>query len=166
MIIVGVDPGTGLNSALGVVKVNFDTLEIGFMREHWASDDKNATSRIRKISSALWGNWDEPVDAVASEYFVMRGKGGETLARMVGAVIATLPPMSKFIEVQNSTVKMIVGGHGAAPKEDVAEGVFAYFSANEESQDKIVDLIAEEKWDLLDALAIAITAYETTRPKK
>jgi len=163
MQIIGVDPGTGSSSALGVVHVDFGTRDIVSHTEYWSDRKLSATQRIRNISDVFCKSWPEHVDAVAIEYFVMRGKGGETLARMVGAVIGCLPPTSRFIEIQNSTIKLFVGGHGAATKQQVAEGVLEYFDENVNSFALVSDFINDERWDLIDALAIAITAYETRK---
>jgi Holliday junction resolvasome RuvABC endonuclease subunit len=165
MQIVGIDPGTGSTSPLGVVTVDFTDRSIKGYAEYW-SDGGNATARIRDIASHMCKDWPEVVDIVAVEYFVMRGKGGETLARMVGAVLGCLPPLSQYVEVQNSTLKKFVGGHGAASKEEVAEGVLEYFMINDNSLALVTEFVLEERWDLVDALAIAITAYETRKTEE
>ena len=163
MQVIGVDPGTGSSSPLGVVLIDFDTLDILEYAEYWSEGRKDATTRIREIAQKFCTSWPDVVDMVAIEYFVMRGKGGETLSRMVGAVIGCLPPMAMFVEVQNTTVKKIVAGHGAGSKEDVADGVLAYFSSNENSLALITEWTHDERWDLIDAVAIAVTAYETRK---
>lgn len=162
MLVVGIDPGTGSSSPLGVVIVDFLDREILATQEFW-SDEKTASKRIRDISEKLRDFLPSDIYLAVSEYFVMRGKGGETLARMVGAIIASLPRQAIFTETQNSTVKRIIGGHGRASKEEVAEGVLEYFSENERSFAVVTELLHNEQFDLLDALAIAICGYERQR---
>lgn len=160
MRVAGIDPGTGSNSALGLVVFDTETREIAACTEIWADVSKQPTyDRIRSLARQAGELFNLPGNASSFtfiEYFVMRGKGGETLSRMVGALITKVPEGSSFIEVQNSTVKKLVGGHGAASKELVAEGVLEYFADNEESFTLISELIHGENWDALDAFAIAI----------
>jgi Holliday junction resolvasome RuvABC endonuclease subunit len=164
MIAVGIDPGTGSSSALGVALIDTEAKKL----LDWAAftSKGDAWERIRDITHQLADFYKEHthITVVTSEYFVMRGKGGETLARMVGAVISTVPTIARWREVQNSRVKKQLGGHGAATKQEVSEGVLDYFGDDPESVATISELMMDEEWDVLDAIAIAIAGavhYET-----
>ena len=89
----------------------------------------------------------------------MRGKGGETLQRMIGAYMSQFPYDCPSIHVQNTTVKKVVGGSGKAEKDQVAAGVAAWFSSNSASASLIKELTLKHEYEILDSLAIGITGY-------
>ena len=60
------------------------------------------------------------------------------------------------MQIQNTSVKRLVGGTGTADKLQVAKGVQAYFKGST----TIEKYIKEENWDILDAAAIAISGYK------
>lgn len=170
MIVIGCDPGLGVKSPTGVAVVNTETREILQLEE--LRPEKRIMpihKKLRQLHVELhkivWDRHFEAEDSMSLlfciEYFVMRAKGGESLQRLVGALMAALPDNANCIQVQNSTVKKFVGGRGSDSKEEVAQGVLFWFRAkNAAAAKKVEKLIEREKWDLLDALAIAISGYE------
>jgi Holliday junction resolvasome RuvABC endonuclease subunit len=163
MKVVGIDPGTGVSSPTGLVIFDSESGEIEkykTIRPKAGAKDANArlrqvTEQIQKEASAY-----EDVGLICIETFVMRGIGGQTLQRMIGAAIATSPERVPLQEVYNTTVKRIVGGSGKADKRDVAYGVLDWFTAkNDSSAEGIKRLIYEERFDELDAFAIGIAGF-------
>lgn len=166
MIVVGIDPGAGVKSATGVAVVDMETYEILMTRDIWPKNRKaRAPYRIMSIAIQV----DEILVELPSrfllvnEHFVMRGKGGETLQRLVGAIYATAYTDTEFLEASNMQLKQFLSesGSGKATKEDVALGVKRWFAAkNKIKEVQLIDkLIGEKKWDSLDALAVAIVGY-------
>jgi Holliday junction resolvasome RuvABC endonuclease subunit len=102
----------------------------------------------------------ENVDKVFIESFVMRGKGGETLARLTGALISTVPDKAQFKEVQNTSVKKIIGGSGSDDKKVVANALLKLYP---NQVDLIQNLIDAEDYDALDALAIVTAGLKNER---
>lgn len=137
------------------------------MQEFWTNKKYELHNKLADFSTQLY----ERLSLVqslsigerklfATEFFVMRGKGGQSLQRLIGAYYAVLPNGFDVIEVQNTAVKMCIGGSGKDDKRAVAEGVYSWFKGkNKESARMVWNAINEEKWDQLDACAIAITGY-------
>jgi Holliday junction resolvasome RuvABC endonuclease subunit len=163
MRIAAIDPGTGVSSPTGLVIFDSEgTIEL-VTTVRPAVTMKDTNQRLRWITSEVLKKVDryDGVDLICCETFVMRGKGGQTLQRFIGAAIATSPESVPLQEVYNTTVKRLVGGAGNADKRDVAYGVLDWFTAkNDDSAEGIKRLIYEERFDELDAFAIGIAGYE------
>ncbi len=159
MIIVGIDPGTGVSSPTGLVIFDADGKIIFTCTI--SSDAKETNYRLREITAQIQGTIEMfEVDLICIETFVMRGKGGQTLQRMIGAAIATTDPVP-LQEVYNTTVKRIVGGSGKADKSQVGRGVHQWFAGKSEASAKKIDKLYENaQWDILDAFAIGISGYQ------
>jgi Holliday junction resolvasome RuvABC endonuclease subunit len=158
-LVVGIDPAT---KVVGFAAFDPDTREI-LHTQLITSSHKDASRRIKEIAedvySLLLGLDPELEVSVYTENTVMRGAGGATFQRGIGAIHAAIPYSFSIGEVQNSTVKKVVGGHGRAEKDVVAAGAGLFFPAGSASRLKVVDLIAAELWDITDALAIGITGF-------
>jgi Holliday junction resolvasome RuvABC endonuclease subunit len=164
-IIIGLDPGTGVSSGTGFGAFDPDTREILHVEEI-TSKKKASHARIREISERLRDilsaiDPDAAVE-VYLERFVMRGRSGEVLARLSGGLLACIPERCGVGEVQNTTVKRVVGGHGTADKVQVAKGVHDYLG----SQPELEQAIQDEAWDVTDALAIGIAGYLLSKSSK
>lgn len=156
-IVVGIDPGTGKSSPTGFAAFDPDsrtpihveniTSKAGEYRTRY----KEIAARISELLQAIPNDIEV---LVACESFVMRGKGGEVLARLTGAIMAAVPEHHEFTFVQNTTVKKVVGGHGQADKDEVANGVADFFGLSAGQLNKLSS-------DEIDALAIGITAHKT-----
>lgn len=172
MVIVGVDPGTGIKSPTGLVVFNSKTLRI--------QSSKTITSNFKKIEHRYKDICDKfelqmlelsellgkpTAVLVVFESFVMQGKAGETLQRLIGSLMGRVPYHFQVAHASNMRVKMIVGGTGKADKEAVANGVREFFKSNAASLQVVDKLIREKDWDVLDAFAIGITGayYEAAR---
>lgn len=167
-IVVCLDPGTGVKSPTGFAAFDSKTNEILWAIQR-GSAFKPLRHRIRDISDAIEETMLDLEIAIEQdrdvlcciESFVMKGKGGETLQRLIGSLMGRVPYRWEFIEVPNTTVKKVLGGHGHAEKAEVAKGVFAYFSTNKKSKDLIEQLIIRgDQWDVLDAFAIGIVGFK------
>lgn len=161
-LVVGLDPGTGKTSPTGFAAFDPETRAL-IHTERITSEAEEYRDRYREIAGRI-GELLEVIDPdmdvlVVCESFVLRGKGGEILARLTGAFMAAVPARQRFAFVQNTTVKKIVGGHGRADKHEVALGVFAWLSGNDETSEQVRHLINNAEWDVLDAIAIGIAGY-------
>jgi len=164
-VVIGLDPGTGVASPTGCAAFDPDSKEIFFMANVYpARGIKEFHKRIRSIAELCqefmlaFSEQDYKMYTYC-ESFVMRGKGGEMLARLTGALMASVPTHAEFDTVANTTVKKLVGAHGHADKRDVAVGVLAWFSKNKESVEKVEQAIKAADWDKIDALAIGIAGW-------
>jgi Holliday junction resolvasome RuvABC endonuclease subunit len=157
-LVVGIDPSSGSTSPVGFAVFIPETREVVYTEAIHVKKNEFRL-RIKEISariSELMLSIDPDAEVtVYIEKFVMAGKPGEMLARASGAIIAALPANVNFDEVQNTTVKKIVGSNGRADKLAVAKGVHTWFG----SQPLIEDAIQKEQWDILDALAIGLTGW-------
>ena len=162
-LVIGIDPGTGVKSPLGVVAFDPATKEIVLVAEG-TSKRKPLRLRLQDVLVAYQDALAElapKTSTVFIEQFVMQGKGGETLQRLIGATLFLTPEEIEIFEVNNKQVKLCVGGSGSAEKLQVAEGVARYFRSSPKSREQIKALILAERWDVLDAFAIAITGLKT-----
>lgn len=172
MVVVGIDPGLGVKSPTGFAAIDTSNGEIFHVANIWPKkSEKELHNRIVNLSNSMRHELRVTApDLVSFEAFVMRGKSGVSLQRLIGAYFGALPTKEKeldVIEVQNVQIKQFVGGDGGSDKEAVAEGVYDWFvGKNQRSADQVRALIKEEHWDILDALAIAISGYliYTTNP--
>lgn len=166
MLVVGIDPGTGVSSPLGIALFDSETREIIEYAEF------RTTTRIhhRVIStvSAQVGGFIERANVraagagrpllVACEDFVLRGKGGVTLQRLIGAIFTHVPKSAEFELVQNTRVKAYAGGNGDAGKRELALAIRPYFERDASALRHINEWIKTEHWDITDALAIGVSA--------
>jgi Holliday junction resolvasome RuvABC endonuclease subunit len=171
VLVVGVDPGSGVSSPTGLCAIDTNAKDILFVR-NVSTKRIRLHHRLRDISTHLEGflktldgapvakDCDGPV-LFSIESFVMRGKAGETLQRLIGAFLSRVPFEWGVVEVPNTRLKKIIGGHGSADKREVAHGVYVWFSGNSQSQATVERLIRDQEWDQTDALALAIAAFET-----
>lgn len=166
VLVCGLDPGTGVSSPTGFALFDPETKEILALHNIAPPKDvKHFPHRIRFIAEEA----EELMLAVNPhatqmytyyETFVMRGKAGEMLARLTGALMAIIPWHSESDGVANTTVKKLVAGHGRAEKVEVAQAVLVYFSTNEASKQLVLQAMKKAEWDKLDALAIGIAGYK------
>lgn len=159
-IILGVDVGSGIKSATGLAF--FDPVGMTFETKELRPDDKKAPAneRLRNIASKFSNCiFMEGFSIIAFESFMMRAKSGETLQRLIGALMAATTN-EKIVEIANTKIKQIIGGNGRSEKEEVANGLEAYFiKKNRSSAEKVRALKNKQAWDSIDALAIAVSAY-------
>lgn len=162
MIILGIDPTSGAESLLGVAAFSTVSLDI-LLLEAVKTDPqykKSMPKRVKQLASQLSLYMCSVIpERVYIESTVMRGKGGESLARATGAFMVQAPIEASITFINNGTVKKIVGGHGKAEKLQVAEGLLDFFKSNDSSVVKISRAINGEEWDKTDALAIAVAGY-------
>jgi Holliday junction resolvasome RuvABC endonuclease subunit len=163
-VIVGIDPGTGISSPTGLAIWDEQTKYVYFCG-NLSTKTKKLEHRIKDISDQLEalllqleGKLKGEIVFVCIESFVMRGKGGETLQRLIGSFMGRLKYEYHLEHVQNTSVKLRVAGRGDASKELVAEGVLNHF----EGADFISTLIKQQEFDILDAFAIGIAGAQTT----
>ena len=164
MIIVGIDPGTGTKSALGFCILDSDVNRILLAGEIWP-DKKSAPAykRIRSICAQLRTVLipaSKKGGLLVTESFVMRGKGGETLQRLTGAVHVTAGEKFDVAEVSNMKLKQILSetGTGDAAKEDLAYGIQRWFATKGRVDEArmLEQFIEDRKFDATDAIALAV----------
>ena len=164
-LIIALDPGTGSSSPTGFSVFNPHTLEI-FYAANIDTRKGLLQHRIKDISDKLSATLDE-IDRnfadheliICIEQFVMMGKGGETLQRLIGSFMGRLPYRARLTHVQNTKVKLFVAGHGHADKDAVGFGVLRYFEGNQESAAVIKRLQMQNEPDIIDSLAIGVTGW-------
>lgn len=164
-LVIGIDPGTGVNSGAGVAVIDVEKNQLLMAKSVWGSRRGRVAThlRIREISrliSSDLASFFESAQTLFVESFVMRGKGGETLARFTGAIIGIIPDGVGFEEVQNTRVKKLVGGRGDSDKLAVAEAVYDHFEGSPESIEIIEELVVAEDYDAIDAIAIALAGVK------
>ena len=162
-LIISIDPGSGISSPTGLTVFDPHTKDI-FYASNVTTKFKQLAHRIKDISDQVEkvlkeveeSNTDREV-IVTIESFVMRGKGGETLQRLIGGFLAKTPYLFRIEHVQNSTIKKVLAGHGHADKNSVAAGTLDFFADNAESVALIKQLLSKQELDILDSLAIGAT---------
>jgi Holliday junction resolvasome RuvABC endonuclease subunit len=167
-IVIGIDPGSGSSSACGLCAILPEAREIVAHRALWpVKYSQPAIRRVKDIAeqAALFiadvvRDYPNHVVVVGIESFVMRGKGGETLQRLIGAILTRVAYDYKIVEIQNTTMKKFVGGRGASPKSEVAEGVRKFFGPNPASWALATDLTERGEEDVIDALGIGIATMK------
>ncbi len=168
-LIVGIDPGTGRSSDSGFAIIDPERRVIHYTAR-FGSKAKMPHMLYQELCVLLKRHiqvatdMHDPNTIFACETFVMRGKGGETLQRLIGAYMSHVPVGHHFYEVFNTTVKRLVSGHGAGDKDDVAIGIAAWLKGaatpDQDSLDKVEELRHLKAFDELDAIAIAIACHE------
>ncbi len=167
-IILAFDPGTGSSvdgkiagSALGVAIFDPNSGDVLSVFELRASIKAPAWKRIQDLAQQARVlmiaavNKHGPLE-VRTEVFVMRGQGGETLARLSGALISGIPVFCEFKEVHNIQLKRNVAGDAKADKEAMGEALKIKFKDRPASLDAVCKLIQNKSWDAIDALCVAV----------
>lgn len=162
MIVVGIDPGTGKTSPTALVAFNPETKQL-YQHLTINAEDELDEHRIVTIADAVatvLKSFEEYDDVlVCVETFVMRGKGGMQLQRLIGGILARIPRQFKVRMVYNTTVKRVVAGSGRASKEEVGRAICAIFSEYRRSWEVLWGLLTTKQWDLLDAAAIGFAGW-------
>lgn len=168
--VIGIDPGTGSESALGICLYDSEFKQILFTESIWpttgkAPRDMSTRERIYRISDKVKDIVESIVESygvenvgLSIEAFLIRGKGGETLMRLKGAVLSKVPLKLEVVEIQNTTVKKRAGGTGAANKKEIAEHLQTILPST--NKEHMKELARSCKWDEVDAVAIAYSAVE------
>jgi Holliday junction resolvasome RuvABC endonuclease subunit len=169
MIIIGLDPGTGRSSPTGIFIFDEEDGMILYAGNFYPLRNKehsSLTEHLRLTLPCILGHRPKSDILIAIETFVMRGKAGQMLQRLIGAALSDLEMRGHIVEVYNTTVKKLIGGTGKADKEQVANGVLEYFTERAISEEYIKNLIKNKNWDTLDAAAIALAGlHEKTKEK-
>ena len=157
-IIFAIDPGTGSSSACGICVYDPNTVKIITTLEVWPELQKPTWKRLRDMQTQVMHLLNAARDIhgpleVRTESFVMRGKGGETLARFIGGVIAHLPWDSEFVEVHNIILKRNITGNARADKSEMGEALKKKVPL---CIALIQEMIDNKSWDAIDAACIAI----------
>lgn len=161
-IVCALDPGTGASSPTGFVAFDPDSREL-LHAQNVTSSHKRFEHRIKdiaeQVSDGLSAIDPELEVFVYIESFVMRGKAGEMLARLTGALMSAIPYEHNVGLVYNTTVKKRVGGSGRADKKEVAKGVYLWAAQNPATKKAVGELIEAGEMDVLDAFAIGIAGW-------
>lgn len=159
MIHIGVDPGTGITSPTAIAAVDVSNKRILLVQEIRPIHSNYLRSISMQVETVVEFLRREHCDAeftIAVETFVMYGKPGQMLQRLIGAILSRVTEACVYKEVYNTTIKKVVAGHGRADKLDVGNGVALFFRGRPD-EPQVLDYIKNKEWDKLDAIAIAIT---------
>lgn len=164
-IIVGIDPGSGIKSPTGFTAFATDTLEILYAA-NIATPYSELPHRIKHISDIFEASLKDIIESspeykvvVVIEQFVMQGKGGETLQRLIGSLMGRVPYTVPVFHAQNTTVKLIIGGSGKATKDQLIPGLKQFFLTNQISYGVIEQAEKAKDFDVIDSLAIGVTGW-------
>jgi len=159
-LVVGIDPSTGAKSALGFSVFDPNTSEILVLKEmtHPHPDLRTRMKGlILQIVKELRKLDDAKIDYVVFiESTVMVGKGGESLQRLIGAIMTVIASGIRVEHVSNMQIKSFIGGTGKADKQQVAMGLMKFFP----NDDVLGDMIRAHRYDALDSLGVGVTGFE------
>lgn len=164
-LVLAIDPGSGVSSPTGIALFNPVTKDI-IHTTNLYTQYKPTEHRIKDITeqlSSLLNQLSGETYEVYIESFVMRGKGGETLQRLIGAFLAAIPFHVKIRFVQNTKVKLAMAQHGHAEKLQVCQGVIDWFASNKQSHELLTKLTQRHEYDIMDSLAIGVTGWLSKR---
>lgn len=164
-LVLSIDPGSGVSSPTGIALFNPVTKDI-IHTTNLYTQYKPTEHRIKDITeqlSSLLNQLNGETYEVYIESFVMRGKGGETLQRLIGAFLSIIPFHIKIRFVQNTKVKLAMGQHGHADKLQVCQGVINWFATNSASYELLNKLTQRQEFDIMDSLAIGVTGWLNKR---
>lgn len=164
-LVIGIDPGTGRSSPTGFAAFDPDSRELVYETTFTSTHDDNKR-RIKDIADQVEEcliALDPDLEVtVVTETFVMQGKTGMLLQRLIGAIHASVPYRHALLEVFNTSVKRIVGGSGKADKAALAASVQQWMSSEDPTHARIKAHIRAQNWDITDAIAIGIAGYTAT----
>lgn len=165
---IGLDAGLGVKSATGIAVIDINTFRVVAHRAIWPQTKRNPEKFYEIAAEARDVAKPYLKDSVVSfESFVMAGKSGQSLQRLIGSIQAALSDSIGIMEVPNTAVKQIVSGSGKGDKEAVADGLLAYFKGkNRETYELVRALKKNNQHDVIDAIAIAVSGYLTSREQK
>ena len=161
-LIIGIDPGTGISSPTGFAILNPDE-KVAIDVVQFTSQNKKHEHRLKEIAEEV-GEAFRRIDeafpqaevTVYYETFVMRGKAGENLARLTGAITSRIPNRFASRGIFNTTVKKLVGGHGHADKDVVAIAALNWLYGKGAALNAAYEMYSPDE---KDAIAIAIAGY-------
>lgn len=160
--IVGIDPSSGARSAIGLALIDLVDNKIMYTQSIMVPQNKDLRPRLKYIMSELIKffkhieSFELEDYAIGYETTVMQGKGGQTLQRAIGAIIAVTPSNRPLFEISNMQMKLIAGGSGKADKKDIAESLKRIFPKSE----ILFNLTAGSHWDIIDAIGIGVATHE------
>lgn len=167
MLAIGIDPSSGSSSPVGLAIYDIESREILLVEEIKTQKGDPVHLRLidihEQLATILMALDPEERAYAFIENFVMQGKNGQLLAQATGAIMCAVPSFCEYAPVHNITMKKFVGGSGKSDKAEVARGVLSYFSSNADSEQKVRELINAGKWDVLDALGLAIAGVGSLR---
>lgn len=159
-LVVGIDPSTGAKSALGFSVFDPNTQEILILKEMvYPSPDLRTRMKglILQIVRELKKLDEAKLNYVVFiESTVMRGKGGESLQRLIGAIMTIVGTGVQVNDVSNMQIKSFIGGTGKADKQQVATGLIKFFPKDE----LLLEMIRAHRYDALDSLGVGVTGFE------
>jgi len=159
-LVVGIDPSTGSRSALGFSVFDPNTQKVLVAKE-MVMPSPELRTRIKGLVIQLVKEFKKLDEnklnyVVFVESTVMLGKGGESLQRVIGAIMAVIPSGVQMEHVSNMQIKSFVGGSGKSDKEQVALGLIPFFPEDS----LLLDLIKAHRYDALDSIAVGVTGFE------
>jgi Holliday junction resolvasome RuvABC endonuclease subunit len=163
MTILGVDPGTGASSPTGLAAINPRAFQIYWTKEVTTEQDSCEHHKLYDLSAQVKfeiEKLEQDEDfVVACETFVLKGKSGQLLHRLIGAYICQVEPNNHVEYIFNTTMKKLVSGSGSGDKVDIALGCQYYFRSNPTAVSYLSALIKDQRYDRTDAIGLAIGAF-------
>jgi Holliday junction resolvasome RuvABC endonuclease subunit len=163
--VVGIDISSGARSSLGFAVVDMTSLQILHTNDFKPAATPDLRKRIKQIAAFLATEFKK-LEAEEEDYIiiiestVMQGIGGQSLQRAIGAAMLVCPAPRRLEFVYPMSVKKHVTGVGkGSDKKAIADGLKRVFS-DKHSLELIWNLTASSRWDMLDAVAIALTGWE------
>lgn len=161
MLAVGIDPSSGARSSVGFSVIDMETMQILVAKEFKIPASPDLKVRLKHIAAHMVKEFkilevQDQEYIICIEQTVMRGKGGESLNRAIGAIMVTMPLARKLYHVSNMRMKLFISGSGKGDKKDIAEGLKKYFP----NSDLLFQLTTSSRWDTIDSIGIAITGYK------
>lgn len=162
-IVIGCDPASGASSNTGFSAILVDTKEIICLEEIAPNDRFDTVDERIYTIAQKYANMLELFAACSSEevlvcfeHFIMKGRGGEVLNRVIGAFLGHTRFSTHHIAT--TAVKKYISGTGLGDKEDVVKGLLRYYEGNKDALDLIEGV--RDNDDITDSLAIAIAGYD------
>ena len=160
--VVGIDISSGARSAVGFAVVDTANLQILHTNDFKPNATPDLRKRIKQIAAFLASEFKK-LEAENEDYIiivestVMQGSGGQSLQRAIGAAMTVSPSARRLEFVYPMSVKKHITGVGkGSDKKAIADGLKKWFPNNE----LLFQLTASSRWDILDAVAIALTGWE------
>jgi Holliday junction resolvasome RuvABC endonuclease subunit len=163
--VVGIDISSGARSSLGFAVVDIEEMKILHTTDFKPAPTPDLRKRIKQIAAFLATEFKK-LEALEEDYIiviestVMQGVGGQSLQRAIGAAMLVCPAARRLEFVYPMSVKKHVTGVGkGSDKKAIADGLKKIFK-DKESLETVWNLTASSRWDMLDAVAIALTGWE------
>lgn len=163
--IVGIDPSSGARSGIALSVINIETNTVVYFSDYKPPANTELQKRLKYIFKYIITQFKHILEniikndkaAVAIEHTVMQGRGGESLVKAVGVIMAACPATLPLHEISNMQMKVIAGGSGKADKKDIGKNLQLLLPNSKET---LFNLTASSRWDIIDSIGLGVACYE------